>query len=68
MTTSVPLIIKIETPLILPITISPKPLSDYSLEPGEKLTLVFEVSDPQNLEIIIAVNAGAAKAFATTEI
>ena len=68
MTSSVPLIIKIQTQPILPITISPKPLSAYSLAPGEKLMLFFEVSDPQNLEIIIAVNAGAAKAFATTEI
>ena len=68
MTSSVPLIIKIQTPPILPITISPKPLSTYSLAPGDKLTLVFEVSDPQNVEITIAVDTGAAKAFATTEI
>ena len=68
MTSSVPLTIEIQTPPILPITISPKPLSDYSLAPGDKLTLVFEVSDPQNVEITITVDTGSAKAFATTEI
>ena len=40
----------------------------YSLAPGDKLTLVFEVSDPQNVEITIAVDTGAAKAFAIMEI
>ena len=46
---SIPLTIKIQTPPTLPITISPKPLSAYTVEPGAKLTLTFEISDPQNV-------------------
>ena len=70
MTSSIPLTVKIQIPSkpTLPITISPKPVSTYTLAPGEKLTLVFEISDPQNVEIAIAVDTGSAKAFAITEI
>ena len=68
MTSSVPLIIKIQSPPVLPITISPKPLSAYSLAPGDKLMLVFEISDPQNVEMTITVDTGNAKSFAETEI
>ena len=64
MTTSIPLTIKIQTPPTLPITILPKPQSTYSIEPGTQLILVFEVSDPQNVEIEITIDLGLAKTFA----
>ena len=69
-TSSIPLTVKIQIPPTptLPITISPKPVSTYTLAPGDKLTLVFEISDPQNVEIAITVDTGSAKAFAITEI
>jgi len=43
-------------------------LSAYTLAPGDKLTLGFEISDPQNVEMTIAVDTGLAKAFSTAAV